>query len=1212
MNLQTKIMRRATSQTALGTYVAALEWNLVDPIVIRDRNDLKSEARWQGRIEPFHHQVTNLITYCRRLPVTLLADDVGLGKTISAGLIISELSARQRLQKILIVCPKILGPQWREELDSKFGISSEILRGNSLFREDPDVDAVITTYNSARLYLDRIPRDRFQMLILDEAHKLRNLFGVENPPQVAITFKKALEERRFPYVLMLTATPIQNRLWDLYSLVDLLSVARGHPNPFGSPGMFARRFIADDRERARRLKLEAQKEFRDIVYGYMSRVRRDDAKLYFPDRVVQMHRITPSPVELQLIAIVGKEIEEMNALVQISILQALASSPEALSAQLLNMSRKGTIGAEFAYKVRDIVKAMPTPAKLRGLGALIDQLRAEKPGDWRVVIFTTRRETQTSIEVFLTGLGIKVGIINGSTGGTNQENIAKLRASPPELNVIISTEAGSEGVNLQAANVLVNYDLPWNPMIVEQRIGRVQRLASAHKSVAIFNVILEQTFEEYIVGRLMEKLQMASHAIGDLESLLEASGAGDGSVSFEEKVRRLVMAALQGKDAGVAVKLETESIDKAREELESERDNINSLLGDSAGPAGPSAPELPPTKRSMPPSEFVPAAFEFLGATVTTVSASCFRVVRDGITEVVSTEPTSDAVHYAPDSQPFARLVDEVIASGLHSVDDADENSDAAIASAAHHWLSQFNGRYESHQTLAASRAFEGYALIRVRANVKHDSYERLVPLEYKSKTPVRAEGRSALTPIPSVLQKLADIGIDGDDLAREASEEAAVAEFCRFYLERRAIEVASAGEDQRRAAKLHEDFTPRLEMSVVALKGRVWRSANVNIGYKLADGHSYASSAVITPFSGALAAPEIVTCALSQQAAPSNCMGLCEVSKDRVLRHHLVQSEVSGRWAKAEHTIRCALSGKRAFSNELIRSGVTGNWVVSGMLLRDPINGLVGEPEHFGTCEFTQERVLLSNLATSGVSGKQYRVDQAATSSVSSRTGHASEFETCEETRRPIAKVETEVCAVTGMRVRPGILEESALTGQRMHPSQLLTCAYSGSRAGHWLFSRSSLSERPILTSHAVFASNGAACLPDETVRCAWTGQSMHPADLRTCELTRLQVSAALLSPVGALRPLIELLDGVKHSTDHVVAWDTIAEKLSTALNGTRCRIVNAIKSPEGQILALRGEVKTMLGLKTRHVGALYSLSEGALIGRITAGRMTPQDYRR
>ena len=240
LNFQTKILRRKTTPEEYRVYRAGLEWDLTDPIVIEKREDLKSESRWHDRVEPYHHQVTNLITFCRRLPVTLLADDVGLGKTISAGLIISELISRARLSKILIVCPKLLGPQWQEELDAKFDLNAQIAIGRDLIAADPEeTGAIITTYHSARLHLDSIPKDRFQMLVLDEAHKLRNLYGVENPPQVATRFRKALEERRFRFVLMLTATPIHNRLWDLYSLVDLLTVARGHQNPFGSEGMFA-------------------------------------------------------------------------------------------------------------------------------------------------------------------------------------------------------------------------------------------------------------------------------------------------------------------------------------------------------------------------------------------------------------------------------------------------------------------------------------------------------------------------------------------------------------------------------------------------------------------------------------------------------------------------------------------------------------------------------------------------------------------------------------------------------------------------------------------------------------------------------------------------------------------------------------------------------------------------------------------------------------
>jgi len=141
-------------------------------------------------------------------------------------------------------------------------------------------------------------------------------------------------------------------------------------------------------------------------------------------------------------------------------------------------------------------------------------------------------------------------LINGDSGERNQRTIAKFKKALPEIHVIVSTEAGSEGVNLQAANVLVNYDLPWNPMIVEQRIGRIQRLASEHASVCICNIILRGTFEEYIVGRLMEKLQLASHAIGDIEALLEAAGMNEQNedgLPFEEMIRQLVIASLAAK-----------------------------------------------------------------------------------------------------------------------------------------------------------------------------------------------------------------------------------------------------------------------------------------------------------------------------------------------------------------------------------------------------------------------------------------------------------------------------------------------------------------------------------------------------------------------------------------------------------------------------------------------------------------------------------------
>lgn len=723
-SFQSGTLQRSANAEEYALYKAALEWNLIDPIVIEDRNDLKSEYRWRDRVEPYHHQVTNLITFCRRLPVTLLADDVGLGKTISAGLVISELISRGRLSKILVVCPKILLEQWKEELDTKFDISSVIATGRELITAQPagEVGVVITTYHSARLYLEKIEKAGFDMLVLDEAHKLRNLYGVDPTPQVAIRFRKALADRLFKYVLMLTATPIQNRLWDLYSLVDLLTVARGHENPFGNEGMFARRFIADSRTQARRLKPEMRDEFRSIVYGYMSRVRRGDANLHFPERVVQLHTVEPSPKELELIKIIAKPIQELNYLAQIIILQALVSSPEALVKLLNGMAEKETVPKSLAVDVQQVAKGISITTKLQGLGALVDKLMAEQPDTWRVVVFTRWRETQTTIQSFLKQRGMSCGLINGDSASKNQDTIAKFKKDKPGVHVIVSTETGSEGVNLQVANVLVNYDLPWNPMIVEQRIGRIQRLSSNFANVSIFNIVLKGTFEEYIVGRLMEKLQMASHAIGDIEALLEASGIDEneenGSNGFEERIRQLVLASLAGKDVEKAAKKAEKSISDAKIELEHEEKNINALLGgmDNAE-NGPRCPKLPSPTRSMDSRNFTLAALRSLGARLAPQPSGLYISELEKKRELIrfdnkELEGGTASIIYAPGTASFDRLVTKIASKKLHQVKDADRDPSIKSEKLAGNWVKGFGGKVEEFHIEEVRRRFSGTALM--------------------------------------------------------------------------------------------------------------------------------------------------------------------------------------------------------------------------------------------------------------------------------------------------------------------------------------------------------------------------------------------------------------------------------------------------------------------------------------------------------------------
>ncbi|MCC6983080.1 MAG: DEAD/DEAH box helicase [Bauldia sp.] len=1220
--LQAKILRRQTKPGEYKVYKAALEWDLTDPIVIESEKDFKSSPRWQDRLTPYHHQVTNLITFCRRLPVTLLADDVGLGKTISAGLIISELAARARLSKVLVVCPKLLGSQWKSELESKFDIPAEIATGRALLDADPvESGAVITTYQSARLYLERLPEDRFQMLVLDEAHKLRNLYGVESVPKVAKVFRNALEARRFRFVLMLTATPIHNRLWDLYSLVDLLTVARGHENPFGSTGQFARQFIADKREQARQLKPEAREQFRSIVYGYMSRVRRGDAKLLFPGREVQMHRVEPTAAELQLIRAIGEPIKRLNRLAQISILQALTSSPEALKAQLLNMARNGTVPWDLAQTVKQIVESMPRSAKLNGLAQLIETLKQKNPKSWRLVIFTGRRETQTTIQLFLESVGMKVGIVNGESGPRNQETIQRFWKNPPDIRAIVSTEAGSEGVNLQVANVLVNYDLPWNPMIVEQRIGRVQRLASEHANVSIFNIMLRGTFEEYIVGRLVEKLQMASHAIGDIEALLQGADVGDGdedvAASFEDQILKLVLAALEGKDVTRDTELKLASIENAKAELEREEANINAMLGsmDGAEYVGPRAPTLPLPERSMESRDFTLAALENLGYRLTPQASGEVLSVKDSAREYIRFDGKSGETRstlYSPGAPAFQRLVSNTIATGVHDVEDLDVDAPKAAEQLTRQWVESFGGQPRSVETTAARRQFDGNALLRVRATVAHDSYERLVEIP-SSKDDNRIEpSRDAIRPIGRTLENPLELGLNAPRLASAAIDDPAISEFSRFYLERREQEKAAAGNDDRKRQKLHEDFTPRVAPTLVGLRGKLHREFAVRARYGFDADQGYESTILVDPQQGQVReAPELGLCASSGKTAPVDCLSVCQMTGGRVLRHLLARSERSGRLALPEFTVVCALSGKRLLADEVEPSVMTGALVDKLLLGTSSVSGRRAEPEHFERCEFTAANLLKDELAVSDVSGRLYRLDQNMRSAVTGKMGHRKEFLTCHETLQPVELVLAETCEVTGHKVRPGVLVACEETNRRVLPSELERCSVTGKRVLRSLLVTSSISEARILRSAALQSSRGSFCAPTEAKTCFWSGKASHPDDTRTCSLTGLLIhSDFAVEPGGRLRPLVELLEGMLHDEAEMRVWEDVGQRISRAVGGRKCQVEAAVQSPNHDHLALVGQTSGFLGLRKGLAGAVVRVRDRAIIGRIARGRRTPGGF--
>jgi superfamily II DNA/RNA helicase len=256
-------------------------------------------------------------------------------------------------------------------------------------------------------------------------------------------------------------------------------------------------------------------------------------------------------------------MDGLNGLVQTSLAQALMSSPPALAAQLKNMAEKQPWLLAVAWQARDLAHACPEPAKLQHLLSICERLRKER-SDWRIVIFTGRKETQNLIGQALVRRDISVGYIRGGQPDENQRAVKQFSSTPPHVHALVSTDAGAEGVNLQAGNVLVNYDLPWNPMIVEQRIGRLQRLGSKHEYVIVWNLVAADSVEERVVGRLMEKLQGIAQAFGDIEPILESPEWESDGLSFEKRVRNLVVQSLMGQNIDEANRKMQESIDKAK------------------------------------------------------------------------------------------------------------------------------------------------------------------------------------------------------------------------------------------------------------------------------------------------------------------------------------------------------------------------------------------------------------------------------------------------------------------------------------------------------------------------------------------------------------------------------------------------------------------------------------------------------------------------
>jgi len=596
-----------------------------------------------ARIEPQLHQVfvTHRVTQ-KLQPRMILADEVGLGKTIEAGLVIKELRARELLSRVLIIVPASLQLQWQSELRSKFNEDFEVLDGAALqylgrggvnpWMARPNVICSLPFAASPRR-AEQIIEAEWDLVIFDEAHRVRRTLQGASKTRTTQAYRLADELKELVNgLLLLTATPMQVHPFELYSLIELVepglfptfkaydtrrgflprlnalmkdlkgwnvladsqrarSVAGNSEmlGELGVPVQSAMTVLAEDRERERLMDVLVGKHplagalvrnRKAEVGGFMPRdakripvaLEEDERELYEDVTDYLRDGYNQARAERNLaLGFVMVTYQKMLASSSYAVRQSFRRRIAKLRLQLKESSaaKAKPPGENYLEELRDAEETtqaltelehtavdsgglMLEIKQLEDLVERLGQVRDSKAdtlltaldgifaGDSRekVVIFTQFIETQEFLAATLRHNGYTVSVFNGRMGiDEKEEAVRSFKASDQ---ILISTEAGGEGRNFQFCHLMVNYDLPWNPMRVEQRIGRLDRIGQK-KPVWIYNLFCEQTVEERVLEVLEQRIGMFKESVGSLDPIL-------GEV--ERDIERLVLSDAAGLDDG--------------------------------------------------------------------------------------------------------------------------------------------------------------------------------------------------------------------------------------------------------------------------------------------------------------------------------------------------------------------------------------------------------------------------------------------------------------------------------------------------------------------------------------------------------------------------------------------------------------------------------------------------------------------------------------
>lgn len=543
----------------------------------------------------------------------ILADEVGLGKTIEAGILLSQLWAERR-KKLLIICPANLRKQWSQELLDKFFLESTILENKNFqgFKKSGNKNPfeqdkiVICSYQFARAKADLMQLVSWDLAVIDEAHRLRNVYKPSN--KIGNAIKEALSHAR---KALLTATPLQNSLLELYGLVSIID-----EHTFGDIKSFRSQFL-------RTVDGENYQDLRDRLKSVCIRNLRRQVQEYirYTNRIPLTIKFEPSDDEQKLYEDVSDYLQRellyalpagQRHLMTLILRKLLASSSFAIAGTLnslikkLNQVLKDNEVVNFSEDISDdyelfeehseewdeeenaedknltaldfesIRKEIVELEKYRDLAESIkhntkgDKLltalkegfaKMDKQANQKAIIFTESTRTQNYLFNLLSEhYPDKIVLFNGSNNDETSNKVYKnwmgknkgtdkVTGSPSadkraalveyfrnEATIMIATEAAAEGINLQFCSLLINYDLPWNPQRIEQRIGRCHRYGQKFDVVVVNFLNVKNAADIRVFQLLDEKFKLFSGVFGASDDVL---GSIESGVDFEKRIAEI-------------------------------------------------------------------------------------------------------------------------------------------------------------------------------------------------------------------------------------------------------------------------------------------------------------------------------------------------------------------------------------------------------------------------------------------------------------------------------------------------------------------------------------------------------------------------------------------------------------------------------------------------------------------------------------------------